>query len=75
MSMCPIDPTPHGGEILHQPPRKFPPPKPGDSGPTSEPDIAQRPALPDQVEQMAADVEDEEDDPVIDTGPGITHGR
>ncbi|RYF42088.1 MAG: hypothetical protein EOO25_07840 [Comamonadaceae bacterium] len=70
--MCPLDPSPHGGEILHQPPeRKFPPPK-RDDVPASQPDIDQRPALPDHPEQMAVDIEDEEADPVIDSGPGIS---
>ena len=36
-----------------------------------EPDIAHRPSLPLHPEQMAADIEDEEADPVIDSGPGI----
>lgn len=72
--MCPIDPTPHGGEILHLPPRKFPPPQPGGDT-AAEPDMAQRPPLPDQPEQMAVDVEDEEADPVVDSGPGIDDGR
>lgn len=37
-------------------------------------DISQRPSLPDHPQQMAADIEDEDDDPVIDSGPGITDG-
>lgn len=70
--MCPIDPSPHGGEILHQPPKAFPPERLGhDHG---KPDIVHRPALPDHPEHMAADVEDEDDDPVVDSGPGITGG-
>ena len=38
------------------------------------PDIAQRPPLPDHAPRMAADIEDEDADPVIDSGPGITDG-
>lgn len=82
--MCPIDPSPHGGEILHElAQRRFPQPAPGqesddqsrglaiaDDG-KDEPDIAHRPSLPLHPEQMAADIEDEEADPVIDSGPGI----
>jgi hypothetical protein len=87
-AMCPIDRSPHGEEILHQlPEEKFLQPKPhqaqgsgrpvgkplemGDKG---DPDIAHRPSLPERPEQMAVDIEDEEDDPVIDSGPGIADG-
>ncbi|MEP6824622.1 MAG: hypothetical protein ABI919_07390 [Ramlibacter sp.] len=73
--MCPIDPSPHGGEILHEQPRKFPPQMSSDgSSADGAPDILHRPALPDHPEQMAVDVEDEEADPVIDSGPGIADG-
>ena len=34
-------------------------------------DVSQRPPLPSHPERMAADIEDEEADPVRDTGPGI----
>lgn len=36
--------------------------------------IGERPPLPENPEIMAADVEDEEADPVVDTGPGIADG-
>ena len=75
VASLPADPSPHGGEILHELPEpKFPVPanKPAQS--EGAPDIAHRPALPDHPEQMAVDVEDEEDDPVVDSGPGITDG-
>ncbi len=67
----PIDPTPHGGEILHDKPEegKFPPAKPASHEGT--PDIAHRPSLPTHTERMAVDIEDEDADPVIDSGPGI----
>jgi hypothetical protein len=39
-----------------------------------KPDIARRPGLPDHPQIMAADVEDEEADPVVDSGPGIADG-
>jgi hypothetical protein len=72
--MCPIDPSPHGGEILHErPDRKFPQPA-ADGEAAGEPDIAQRPSLPEQPQQMAVDIEDEEADPVVDSGPGIADG-
>jgi hypothetical protein len=73
--MCPVDPSPHGGEILHENrERKFPPaPERALPGPDA-PDIAHRPALPDHPTQTAVDVEDEEADPVIDSGPGIADG-
>lgn len=75
--MVPADRSPHGEEILHTPPDEpFPVPAHGEAHPVPEPepDIAHRPALPDHPEQMAADIEDEEDDPVVDTGPGIADG-
>jgi hypothetical protein len=37
-----------------------------------KPDISQRPGLPERPQLMAADVEDEDEDPVVDSGPGIT---
>jgi hypothetical protein len=75
--MCPIDPSPHGGEILHElPERKFVPEANGAASALDpqEPDIAHRPGLPQHPEQMAADIEDEEDDPVVDSGPGMSDG-
>lgn len=76
----PIDPSPHGAEILHQPPQpQYPEPKPGqesDEPVRGHPGAAEagnggRPSLPDRSEPMGADVEDEEADPVIESGPGI----
>ena len=82
--MPPIDTTPHGGEIMQPPERPFPAPKaPQESHglvrqladeDADEPDIGHRPALPDHPELMAVDIEDEEADPVIDSGPGIDDG-
>lgn len=85
--MAPDDPTPHGREILHEPPERatFPQPKPGEQShgergaaradeERGEPDIAHRPALPRHPEQTAVDVEDKEADPVTDSGPGISDG-
>ena len=34
-----------------------------------KPDIRRRPALPDHPETMAADIEDEDADPVVESGP------
>ncbi|MDB5752950.1 MAG: hypothetical protein JWP65_3371 [Ramlibacter sp.] len=80
----PDDPTPHGGEALHQPPDRatIPDPKPGQASDEpvrglpradrAEPNIGERPSLPDEPELMAADSEDEEADPVVDSGPGIS---
>lgn len=76
--MCPIDPTPHFGEVMQTADEpEFPKRKDGKPQPVDTPDaraIGGRPSLPDHPEQMAADIEDEEDDPVVDSGPGITDG-
>lgn len=83
--MPPDDPTPLGDAMTHRfANQKIPEPNPnaGEADQDSPAaarakrsgDIAQRPALPDRPERMAADVEDEEADPVIDTGPGIADG-
>jgi hypothetical protein len=37
-----------------------------------KPDISKRPGLPERPQIMAADIEDEDEDPVVDSGPGIT---
>ena len=74
--MPPRDPSPLGDEMAHtMPERKFPEPKPGGSA-TDEPalDVSKRPPMPDHPQPMAADVEDEEADPVVDSGPGIADG-
>jgi hypothetical protein len=73
--MCPVDPSPHGGEILHEnPDAKFPQPLAHEHEHVDAPDIAHRPALPDHPQQTAVDIEDEDADPVIDSGPGIADG-
>ena len=79
--MVPSDRSPHGEEILHElPENAFPQARQDgalareDPAPLDELDIAHRPALPDHPQQMAVDVEDEEADPVIDSGPGIDDG-
>ena len=82
--MPPEDTTPHGGEVMHSPPQRarIPDPPPdsqrqqtadrSDATPLPDPqEIARRPALPEHPVQMAADIEDEEADPVVDSGPGI----
>ena len=75
--MPPRDSSPLGDEMAYtMPEQKFPESKPGGPAATDEaaPDISKRPALPDHPQPMAADVEDEEADPVIDSGPGIADG-
>ena len=81
----PDDTSPHGGEAMHEPPEraKIPQPKPGrasDEPPRAQPETRERqmgddeisrPPLPDHPEPMAADVEDEDEDPVIESGPGV----
>ena len=77
--MCPTDTTPDPRDMLRIPEsQEIPEPTPdGGHHPhqsTRRPDIARRPQLPDHPEIMAADVEDEEADPVLDSGPGIADG-
>ncbi|WP_298931052.1 hypothetical protein [uncultured Ramlibacter sp.] len=72
--MCPIDPSPHFSQVLQPPPdHEFPQAKVHGKQPP-QPDVGQRPALPIAPEKMAVDVEDEDEDPVIDSGPGIADG-
>jgi hypothetical protein len=74
--MPPRDPSPLGDEMAETlPERKFPEPKPnGQAADEPAPDISRRPPLPDRPERMAADIEDQEADPVKDSGPGIADG-
>ena len=82
--MAPIDSAPHGEEIQHQSPEpRYPEPKPGEESdepvrgqPSAdrESDSTDRPSLPEQPVMTAADVEDEDADPVIDDGPDIADG-
>ena len=78
----PDDTSPHGGEAFHRLPDRatIPQPKPGqpsDEPVRGQPDaqapqpIGERPELPGQPQLTAADVEDEDADPVVDSGPGI----
>jgi hypothetical protein len=74
----PDDTSPHGGEALHPLPDRaqIPQRKPGAGSTerpqdTDRPDVARRPDLPARSEPMAADVEDEDDDPVVESGPGV----
>jgi len=72
----PDDTSPHGGEAMHPPPdrARIPEPKPGapaDPPPRGQPQVNERPPLPDHPEPMAADIEDEEADPVVESGPGV----
>lgn len=75
--MCPTDSTPDPRDMERMPESQQIP----QQGPHavraggSTPDIAHRPGLPEHPERMAADIEDEEADPVVDEGPGITDGR
>lgn len=80
--MPPIDSTPGDGQVLHQ--RKepqFPEPRPGQESdapargqPHAGEDREERPSLPEHPLATAADIEDEDADPVIDDGPGIADG-
>jgi hypothetical protein len=73
-TMCPIDPSPHAGEVMHEPDKQFPVPSPDgldERKPQDDAAINERPAIPAYSELMAVDVEDEEDDPVVESGPGV----
>lgn len=77
--MPPDDSTPLGDAMTHRfTQQKIPQPSGPDEGNAeradARADIKQRPPLPEHPEPMAADIEDEEADPVIDTGPGIADG-
>jgi hypothetical protein len=76
LHMPPNDPTPLGDAMTHRfPDQTIPSRKPGDRTDAEKAaDIAHRPALPDHPTPMAADVEDEDADPVVDSGPGIADG-
>ena len=78
----PTDTTPDPRDMLRGPETpEFLEPKPGAGasrakaapGPEASA-IERRPALPEHPEIMAADIEDEEEDPVVDSGPGIADG-
>jgi hypothetical protein len=66
----PDDTSPHGGEAMHELPdrARIPKDKPG-TRPAAG--IDERPPLPQHPEPMAADIEDEEEDPVVESGPGV----
>ena len=64
--MPPIDPSPHGAEILHQAPEpKYPAPEPGKESDepvrgqpsAGERDSGSRPGLPERTDPLAADKE------------------
>ncbi|HZY19698.1 MAG TPA: hypothetical protein VFE82_14590 [Ramlibacter sp.] len=74
--MCPTDTTPDPRDMERMPEsQEIPQAVPGASAAHDEarrpPDIARRPPLPERPEIMAADIEDEEDDPVVESGPGV----
>ena len=74
----PDETSPHGGEALHPLPERarIPAERPG-AEEAGRPDglsreaVSARPALPTEPEPMAADVEDDEADPVVESGPGV----
>ena len=70
----PTDTTPDPRDMERLPESQQIPQAKGGTARAGAADIASRPALPDAPETMAADVEDEEDDPVVDSGPGIADG-
>ena len=74
--MCPTDTTPDPRDMQRIPEsQEIPQPRADARAAPGSPDIKDRPGLPEHPERMAADIEDEEADPVVDEGPGITDGR
>ncbi|MBC7435620.1 MAG: hypothetical protein H7332_06075 [Bdellovibrionales bacterium] len=72
--MCPIDPSPHAGEVMHEPGKQFPAPSPDglhERKPEGDVSVTGRPAIPAHSELMGVDVEDEDADPVVESGPGV----
>lgn len=67
----PTDTTPDPRDMARLPEAQQIPQAKGGTARVEAADIARRPALPQKPETMAADIEDEEDDPVVDSGPGI----
>lgn len=67
----PDDPTPHGGEALHPLPDRARIPTERRPDAQAPHEALERPPLPAHSTPLAADVEDEDADPVVDTGPGI----
>ncbi len=73
----PTDTTPDPRDMERLPEaQRIPEPQRGRpaAAPVQAPDMTRRPALPAHPERMAADIEDEDADPVVDTGPGIDDG-
>jgi hypothetical protein len=72
--MCPTDSTPDPRDMMRAPDKQDIPTGRKSADDHLKPDISKRPSLPDRPQRMAADIEDEEADPVIDSGPGIADG-
>lgn len=70
----PTDSTPDPRDMERLPESQQIPQAKGGTARAEAADIARRPGLPEHPERMAADIEDEEDDPVVDGGPGIGDG-
>jgi len=79
--MCPIDPTPHGGEVLHEKPEPaFPQPKPGDAAdkppqgePRADDDVSSSNEAPGKDGRPELPEHADQaavNDPVIDAGEG-----
>jgi hypothetical protein len=76
--MCPTDTTPDPRDMLRGPetPEFLEPAPKGQrqehGGPSTPVAVGERPPLPDHPQIMPADVEDEDADPVVETGPGVS---
>jgi len=79
--MCPTDTTPDPRDMLRGPetPEFLEPQPQGQRGqrkehgaPNTPVAAGERPPLPDRPRIMPADVEDEDADPVVETGPGVS---
>lgn len=73
--MCPTDTTPDPRDMLRAPDTPEFKQEGRQADTTVPPAASERPPLPTRPKMMPADIEDEEADPVVDTGPGIDDGH
>jgi len=72
--IMPTDTTPDPRDMERLPQAQQIPTGRSDSKGAAQPDISRRPALPGDSPVMQADVEGEDEDHRVDTGPGVAAG-